>query len=450
MPSDQGVSIFRFEPTVTEDYRALIDTADARADAPHARPEALLDWQGLLAWIPADDGRRGSTGAARYVNDKWVDLGPQQGWPEQIVHLVPLLDGSVLQMIQGQGGGVKLAVAALDAADVNEAAVAALVEQLSAPENERRETAFKELSRYGPGAYPLFERLAKDQPPEARARLRSLMRTQVQPTLGGMSLLAGKVQTVTRQADGGVVFYVEGGVSIPLESGQTLRRVPAWLSLRPGSAAALLDEYMVEELKPDGCEVVSVGSEWIVTGDAAGPRRWVGNAFVPILRKDEQAFSQILGIDNDGRWLFRRPGKDDETLILDPRLPDPVPRLPVWELVQGSDFGWDQHNWPAVRRPGGAHWALHETEWALLDEKKGEKLITEPPPPTTAPSGTQPSSRFFHVVEDWRAHHPRCSSCRRRSPSKAAASKGIDIGPPLLVDADRHPVLRRPSRPCAW
>ena len=98
MPSDAGVSIFRFEPKLTEDYRALIDPA-AGADASRASRKPLLDWQGLLAWVPAEDGSRGSRGAARYVDDKWVDLGPAQGWPEQILHLVPLLDGSVLQMI---------------------------------------------------------------------------------------------------------------------------------------------------------------------------------------------------------------------------------------------------------------------------------------------------------------------------------------------------------------
>jgi hypothetical protein len=70
-------------------------------------------------------------------------------------------------------------------ADVDEAALAALVEQLSDPDDERREAAFKELARYGARR---LRTPSSGSPPTSRPTratgLRSLMRTQVQPTLG--------------------------------------------------------------------------------------------------------------------------------------------------------------------------------------------------------------------------------------------------------------------------
>jgi hypothetical protein len=374
VPSESGVSVFRFEPRVTEDYHALLD-ADA-AKAPHAKPQSLLDFQGLLAWVPAEDGHRGSNGAARYVDDKWTDLGPDRDWPAQIVHLVPLRDGSVLRIGSDASGAIKLTVASLVKADVDEQAVTKLIEQMSDPDGEKREAAFKELSQYGPGAFATLEKLAADQPPEARARLRALLRGQVTPTLGGMTLLGEKLQTVTRQDDGSVVFYADGGVSIPNESSEPTRRVPAWLSLRPGRAAEVLDDSLVAELKPGGCRILSIGNDWIVTGDAPGPRRWYGNGFAPLLRKDELAFSELVGVDRFGRWLFRKPGLSTETLVLDPSLPSPTPRLPVWEYTMAMDFGWDAQDWPAVKRADG-DWSLRELGWAKLDETKNEKLLTD-------------------------------------------------------------------------
>ena len=375
VPSARGVSIFRFDPDVTEDYRELLP-GTAEAPKPEATPQALLDYQGLLAWAPADTGSPGSTGAARYVDDKWSELGPGQNWPGRVLHLVPLRDGSVLRMAPGDDGTVKLDLGALFSADIDEEAVTALVDQLGDADADVREKAFKELAQYGPGVYPILEKLVGEQPPEASARLKQLMREKVQPTLGGMTLLAGKLRTVSRHDDGGAVFYAEGGVAIPREAGPPLHRVPAWIAVRPGRAAEVLDEQFVRELKPDGCEVIARGTEWVVAGDARGPRRYFGNGFVPLLRKDELAFGEWLGIDGRGRWIFREPGKKDgATLILDPKLPDPTPRLPFWEYTTALEFGWDGEDWPAVRRDGG-EWSLRAEGWKLLDAKKNEKMQT--------------------------------------------------------------------------
>jgi hypothetical protein len=385
VPSEAGVSVFRFHPEMREDYRRLID----EHGTPPARVETLRDFQGVVAWVPAEVGRPGSRGAARYVDDKWTDLGPAQGWPEQILQLVPLLDGSVLQVIALPGGGVRLALATLYAADVSEATIAALVEQMSDVEAERREAAQKQLSQYGPGIYPMLEKLADEQPPEARTRLRALMRNQVRPTLGGMSLIgeAPTLLTVTRQDDGAVVFYAEAGVAIPREdSAEPTRRVPAWITLRPKHAADVLDARLVNDLKPDACQIHTSGNEWVVTGDALGPRRWMGSDFTPLVRKREANFSEFVGIDRRGRWLLRDP-KSGQTLIIDASLPDPTPRLPFWEHLTSRAQGWDAHGWPVVRRPGG-DWALHADRWKLLDPKKGERMLTEMPASATATPAT--------------------------------------------------------------
>lgn len=398
VPSSQGVSIFRFDPSVTEEYRELLPAPPAgSARAPELAPQALLDYDGLLAWAPAEGASPGSAGAVRYAQDKWSPLGPEQDWPQRILHLVPLRDGSVLRISAGDDGVTELDLVALFNADIDEEKVTAFVQQLSDADPDIREAAFKELAQYGPGVYPMLEQLAGTQPPEARSRLRQLMREQVQPTLGGLTLLAGTLQTVSRHDDGGAVFYAEAGVSVPRESGPPLRRVPAWIALRPGRAAEVLDEPFVRELKPDGCEIVARGSEWVVTGDAQGPRRWFGNGFVPLLRKDELAFSEWLGIDGRGRWLFRNPGERDATLILDPRLPNPTPRLPFWEYTTAHDFGWDAEDWPAVRR-GGGEWSLREGGWKLLDPKKNEKMIAVLSTDVALGDGGQGPSKWSQIA----------------------------------------------------
>jgi hypothetical protein len=396
VPSESGVSIFRFDPDVTEDYRELMPPSSDKPGgaAAHSPPQALLDWQGLIAWIPAENGKRGSRGAARYVDDKWVDLGPDQGWPEQILHLVPLRDGSVIQMITKPDGGVRLALAALYAAEIDDKTVASLVEQLGDADSETREKAFKELSQYGPGVFPTLDKLSASLPPEARSRVRSLLRNKMQPTLGGMTLIGDKLRTVSRHDDGGVVLYAEEGVQISREEGEAIKRSPAWLSIRPGHATEILDEPLVKELKPESCQLLAYGNapHWVVTSDAIGPKRWIGNDFVPFLGKDERAFTQVIGIDRKGRWLFRKPGagsQNPETLIIDPTIPDPKPRLPFWEFLTARAFGWDAEGWPVVRREGG-EWALHENGWKLLDPNKGEHLLTEVPKPATRPA-TAPS-----------------------------------------------------------
>src|SRR5258706_4842690 len=92
---------------------------------------------------------------------------------------------------------------------------------------------------------------------------------------------------------------------------------------------------------------------------------------------------------------------DFPSLVIDPTLPDPLPRLPVWHIsVKQGSVGWTADDSP-VMKSGGA-WALGTRDWRALDEKT-EKTLFAPedvPPapefkldlPATAPS-TNPTSR---------------------------------------------------------
>ena len=76
-----------------------------------------------------------------------------------MLHLVPLFDGGVLQLVPDGGDWVKLAFTSLEKLAIDEALVAQLVEKLSDPEDKTRQDAFKELTRYGPSAWPVLERI---------------------------------------------------------------------------------------------------------------------------------------------------------------------------------------------------------------------------------------------------------------------------------------------------
>ena len=166
---------------------------------------------------------------------------------------------------------------------------------LSSASPKTRDEAFEKLTRYGPAIRPILKELLENQPPEAQIRLRQLLRNQVQPLLGPMSLLGDKLQLVTRHRDGGVVLYAEAGVSIANPDGDPVNRVPAWLAIRPGRAVYLLPEVLVADANPATAQLIAVDGhddDWVAVTDASGPRRFVGNGLVNLLHKDEAAYSQ--------------------------------------------------------------------------------------------------------------------------------------------------------------
>ena len=457
VPSDRGVGMLKLGREFSENYCELLETlSPATAPASQSvgeesdkvtttpftlspghlvtlsspQPQIVLDTRGLLAWIPWENGQPGSRGAWRFVEDRWSPLGPEQNWPEKILHLVPLLDGSVLQLIAQDANGVKLAMGPLDQTPIDQDKIVELVRGLGDPDKDKRRAAQEQLTLYGPSAWPVLEKYVNRGSAEMRERLKQILVNRIAPTLGNMSLLDGKMRPVARFRDGGVVFFADAGVSIPNGQEEATIVTPAWISIRPGWPIGLCPEALVADLKPNEgrLDFLASANEWLVTDEVHGPRQLVGNQLIELLPRRERQFSQLVGIDYEGRWLFRpkaapvriadlktQPQERTQTLVLDPRLPSFTPRLPGWELVfENGETGWDKDNWPAMKR-GGA-WAFHERQVPMDDKENPIRKDPKDIPPASQPATdttTQASTR---------------------AATQQAASQPSDAEPALLVD----------------
>jgi hypothetical protein len=301
----------------------------------------------------------------------------------------------VLQINLGDQHKARPSMAALDAAEIDEAKVSQLVNELSDPDAEKRLKAYNELTRYGPGLWPVLDRLAQDVPVEAQIRIQQLLSNKTTPTFGGMSLVDGVLQTAARLPDGGAVFFAPAGVSVPREDAGDVTFPQAWIEMRPGKPVALLSHYLVEDHTPETLKVFAFGDEWISWDAEHGMRRFIGNHMAPMLGSGDQKYAHFVGYDRRGRWLFKTSAEATETLIVDPSYADPTPRLPVWlkNVVEGN-AGWDEKDCPVLKR-GGA-WALDGDGWRVVNEPK-EKVFTESPaPPPKSPILTAlDGTRYF-------------------------------------------------------
>jgi len=140
--------------------------------------------------------------------------------------------------------------------------------------------------------------------------------------------------------------------------------------------------------------IAAWGDEWVVSSPDAGPARFLPpNQLDPLLRPSERNFSRLIAIDSRGRWLFTDEAAK-RTLILDPTVPDPTPRLAIWLIDTGDSAGWNKSDWPAIRR-GTARWIIDDHDWEPMDE-----------------------------------------SWQNVSPPIIQPTTGAADGPPLLIDAD--------------
>lgn len=399
VPWDGGVTAIDLNDPAHPIDQTLIDTTPPPG-VKLSSPVILFDTQGVIAWMPWENGLTGSRGAARFVNGKWIRLDASKGWPEKILHLVPLLDGSILQLIGNDDGSIKLGMSGFEksATPANAQQIEQLVTQLSDPDPTNRDAAYEQLTRFGPGIFPILQRLEDNQPPSAKNRIAELLRSQMKLTLGPITLNDGPVTTAARLRDGGVVLYCDGGVSIARGSADQPNIIsPAWLSIRPGYPIQVLPTNFVHDLQPQKERLFASKNDWIVGDDANGLRWFVGNHFEPLQRKSERRFSEFAGVDAHGRWIMKTPDPAGPTLIIDPNLPDTTPRLPAWEFsAAGGSAGWTNTNWPAAKKTGT--FVLDATGWRNLDAN--ERLITRASDvsPTTLPATTHSTTEPSDLI----------------------------------------------------
>ncbi len=394
VPTRTGVSVLQFTSPATEQYfdfaeRGLIELRDDEEATP---PTLIPDLRGVLAFIPAEGSTPGGARTARYVDGTWTILDHSDS--DRLLQLVPLLDGSLIRILADRDDTVRLDLVTLEAVEVDQRRILALVEQLSDIEQEKRDAAFEALQQYGQGIWPILEPIADQQPPEARIRIRQLLKNRIVPTLRGMSIVDNRLRVVERQPNGTVVFHAPQGVRITNERDQSTLVPAAWVAAGPWTGIQLLPERMTHELQPGRDIVRFVGGDWIVTNAALGPRQWVGNSFVPLLGTSHRSFMYVLASDRAGRWYFtgRDPAKviEQPVLVVDRRLPDASPRLPVWVWHQpNARMGWDDQGYPGMMA-GGA-FVLDQTEWRNLDLTK-ETFHTSLPVQTASRSTTGPAT----------------------------------------------------------
>jgi hypothetical protein len=445
--TDCGVSVFDIDPEIKEHYHALPgcdDQATSPGNSATNPPVTLLDTRGILAWAPWEKGKPGSSRISRFIisDDSWTDL-PAVDWPARPIQLSMLLDGSVLRMAAGipttsvpvEGvdetrpgdqfaDQIHLSIGQLDPTNFDLQKINDMVAQLSHPDPDVRQDAFDQLSRYGPAIAPVLEKLADQQLPAARTRIQQLLKNKITPALAGLTVIDNRLDVVRRCADGTVIFFAPAGVQIPTEKEDPQELVPAWLALRSdGRMERPLIPALVADQKPQACTLYSYRDDWVVNDDA-GPRRLLGSAFEPLLSPAEKRFSQIVGIGTRHRWVFREPGEKGDTLVVDPGVADPTPKLPGWVIVTpNATAGWDSKDFPALSKgdEGGGDWELNADGWRSLEES--EKVITEKPPATqpTSEPATQPST------------HPTTLASTN---STTGATTRFSFGVPILTTPD--------------
>ena len=433
VPTVGGMSVFTIpvpRGDIVESHLSLGDSSTPPMDAND--PQFVYDPQGIIAWLPADGPGAGGGGAARYVEGVWRRLSNADGFPPRISHLIPYPDGSVTVLSPATDGKLAMGLASLRPSSIAPAALTALAARLA--DDTTRDAALSKLNAMGPGVWPALARLDTLAP-----KTREAVADEIQKRaagLLGMRVDGAGASIAARLRDGGVVIHAPAGAAfIRRGDGTTTgpRVIPAWVVARPGMAAYLLAGPLVADLKPGRSKLDLVGERWIAATDGFGPRLFLHNAFRRLLKKDERSFSQVVGVDRRGRWLFHQDAPAGQpigpTLIIDPTLPGFEPRLPAWTIVFGAEFGWDKDNWPALRTDGGSRLRLGPAGWQAMGDD--EPLLIDPlnTPPLAPPASPKPNAASQPATRP--ASRPASQPATAPSPQRLA-----ELGKPLWTDAD--------------
>jgi hypothetical protein len=358
---------------------AHIALIEPRQDLPAT--QIRLDGRGLIAWVPFMSRRiTGSEKIGRYLDGEWSVLGGD-GWTKRPVLLMPLSDGSILQLSIDERNESHLSAVALNAVPVEREAVEKLIENLASTDSREREAAFVGLTNYGPSAWPILEEHLEAASPVVRKQLNILLGDKINPTFGGLMPEPGPVEVRDWLADGGVILRFRNGILLPDGAGVTVLERPAWLLIRPGRRIQLLDPMVVTELSvSEDASAFVWGDEWVICVPEQGAKRWLINHVEPVLDDAHAAWQHFVGMDQVGRWLFRKGPEPGPTLLVDVRLPDPTPRLPIWVIESGpmGEAGYDEEGWPVSK--AGSAWRLTEEDWQDLEESDEFYLVNSDVP----------------------------------------------------------------------
>ena len=336
-----------------------------------------LDGKGLIAWVPCVDQLQTSK-IASYDGEQWVALSTDDGWMEHPLHIMPLSDGTVLQLGHDAQGEHALVNTTLHELPVDPAPLEEAVKDLSSPRYDLREAAMDKLRFAGSAAWPILERLRDDQPIDGQNEIDILLLERTRPSLGGVVPEPGPVQVRSHLGDGGVLLEFPKGVVLPNDAGVYTLRAPAFINIRPGLGVRQISRQVEDLLEtfPDASMFVW-GDEIVVTGTDRPPLRWMSNHFEPITEAGLAMYDDLIGIDRDGRWILRdHTDAKGATLVVDTRLSNRAPKMVTWQIHAGEDgrAGWDKNDWPAVDNE--SVWRINEFGWQALEDQE-EEIFTE-------------------------------------------------------------------------
>lgn len=456
LPTRRGASIVTFDEADTPTVSSVdLFGPGVAADAKTSPPLIVYTREGIIAYAPWDDLVGGTS--ARYSAGKWSTLPTADGWSEKPLHLVPMGDDSILQVERDENKNIRLRLrpaktAGPELTGDQQEEIERLVFELSSRVSAERQTATEKLTQMGPGIWPLLDKMRPDQPPEGQQRLAAILDAKLRPTLGSMHPLEGPVQVVARLNDGGVVLLLPGGV----EQFDGSTAVPAWVTIRPGRVVERLSPFITADFVPRRMKLATTGNDWLVHTPDVGVGRFVGNHLTPLTAKPFEQFDLFFNTDASRRWLLKSSTDASATLVIDPMLPDPEPKLPTWEIVASEPAGWvttPAGDLPALKR--GGVWVLDENGWRTLD--KAAETFNTPKSlaaaPTTAPAATQSSdpvprctgpdgTQYFGGANDLLIRTPDGKETTVPLPPEATG----DAAPFLCATADRLFLSNYPGR----
>ncbi len=378
-PADQGIAFLRF-PQPGSKGPIEVYFAPLGGDTINQVQAAFIADR-VVAYRPWDVVQRagdaaigGSDGAVLFdaQTGQWNPAPPELGWASRLAHVVPYADGSALLLTRNSDQTLGLTLTAPPSDHpLDRAAIEALVTQLADLDQNTRDNAYARLAAMGPTSWPVLESLMEAQPPASRQRIARLLSRKLKPSLGIFRPVDQRLFIHTRLADGGIVLYSDTGVWSQSADGEELVS-PAWLALRPGRRIAVVPPALTANQPAMSLVLGVLGDEWF-----RGSDRWMGNHVTPITKAELPFKARPLGIDRRGRWLLveHPPTVSPEgklvahTVIVDPNIIDPTPRLPLWPIVvDGGHVGWTSDGWPILRK--GGTWKIGPAGFQPVDPTK--------------------------------------------------------------------------------